>query len=69
MESFPLKLRAFDKPVSFSYAPESGSFIILGSVCNQNVCFIAGLLPLHTTNQKHFDSIHPRCRRLLSQIL
>ena len=43
MESFPSKaIRAFDKPVSFSYAPESGSFIIQGSVCNQNVCFIAG---------------------------
>lgn len=43
MESFPSKaIRAFDKPTTFHYAPETGSFAILGSVASQTVCIVAG---------------------------
>ena len=43
MESFPSKaMRAFDKPVSFIYAPETGSFCINGTVADQYVTLTAG---------------------------
>jgi hypothetical protein len=43
MESFPSKaIRAFDKPVVFYYAPETGSFVIDGHVNNQQVQIVAG---------------------------
>lgn len=44
MESFPSKaIRAFDKPMKFYYAPETGSFIIKGRVNEQEVQIIAGM--------------------------
>ena len=43
MESFPSRaIRAFDKPVTFIYAPETGSFCINGTVAGQPVTLTAG---------------------------
>lgn len=55
MESFPSKaMRAFDKPVVFYYAPETGSFVIDGYVNNQRAQIVAGPA---STAEDHSEAI------------